>query len=211
MYCTCAYVLQINVYDWANVVHNQTKKWDNVRTLGKVNNWFQKYTFHVIFLKWNFLLYFACFILFSLFVAAILFAYLYVMVMADTPKQPCEVETKNIGKQNADKCLLAFIHDLYSFWLLYCANQLHTHTFIYKCWYSYVHRVDNTLFCWHALPERSGNFAPVHNTYTNTYTFKLSFLQTHLFILNLTCVCELCCSCMREKVLSNCYFVLYLL
>lgn len=131
MYCTCAYVLQINVYDWANVVHNQTKKWDNVRTLGKVNNWFQKYTFHVIFLKWNFLLYFACFILFSLFVAAILFAYLYVMVMADTPKQPCEVETRNIGKQNADKCLLAFIHDLYSFWLLYCANQLHSHTNIH--------------------------------------------------------------------------------
>lgn len=176
MYCTCAYVLRINVYDWANVVHNQTKKWDNVRTLGKVNNWFQKYTFHVIFLKWNFLLYFACFILFFLFVAAILFAYLY--VMAVTPKQPYEVETKNIRKRNADKCLLAFIQDLYSFWLLYCANELHTHTFILT--YSYVHLVDNTLFCWHALSERSGNFALVHNTYTNTYVHSSSHSsQTH--------------------------------
>lgn len=163
-----------------------------MRTLGKVNNWFQKYTFLVNFLKWNFLLYFACFILFFLFVAAILFAYMYVMVMAVTPRQPCEVETKNIRKQNADNCLLAFIHDLYSFWLLYCANQLHTHTYIHIT-YSYVHLVVNTLLCWHAFSKRSGNFALVHNKHTQTYMHSSShFSHTHL-ILNFTCMCEISC------------------
>lgn len=100
MYCTCSYVLQINVYDWENVVHNQTKKWDNVKTLGKVNNWFQKYTFPVRFFEKKFFTLFCVFYFVFLFVAAILFAYMYVMVIAVTLRQPNEVEMKNIKSES---------------------------------------------------------------------------------------------------------------
>lgn len=102
MYCTCSYVLKINVYDWENVVHNQTKKWDNVKTLGKVNNWFQKYTFPVRFFEMKFFTLFCVFyfVYFVYFVAAILFAYMYVMVIAVTLRQPNEVEMKNIKSES---------------------------------------------------------------------------------------------------------------
>lgn len=64
------------------------------------------------FFEMKFFTLFCVFYFVFLFVAAILFAYMYVMVIAVTMRQPSDVEMKNVKKRITDKCLLAFIYHL---------------------------------------------------------------------------------------------------